>query len=101
MDIKNTTKPFEIHIPRQKNILMPSMIYQNVSLLSNDSEFKYHYINLTHNLDLSIALHIEIEPENSELSYLVIIRFSGKPDLKTNLFDESKLICPKGSFRLS
>jgi hypothetical protein len=97
MDIKNTTQPFEIHIPRQKNTLPPSIIYQNISLLSNDSEFKYYYVNLTHNLNLSISLHIDIEPQDLQLSYLFIIRFNGKPYLNTNSFDHSKLICPQGN----
>jgi hypothetical protein len=96
INIKNTTNPFEILIPRQTNILMPPMIYQNVRSFLNNSKFKFHYINLTHNLNLSISLHIEIEPENLNLSYLFIIRFSGIPDLQTNLIDEWKLICPKG-----
>jgi len=96
INIKNTTNPFEILIPRQTNILMPPMIYQNVRSFLNNSKFKFYYINLTHNLNLSISLHIEIEPENLNLSYLFIIRFSGIPDLQTNLIDEWKLICPKG-----
>lgn len=98
INIKNTTNPFEIIIPRQMNTLMPSMIYQNVKLLSNNSKFKYHYINLTHQINLSISLHIEIQPENPDLSYLVILRFNGLPDLQTNLIDDWKLLCPKGIF---
>ncbi|CAF3678781.1 unnamed protein product [Rotaria sordida] len=95
INIKNTTNPFEIFIPRKTNILMPSMIRENVTLLSNNLKFKFYYINLTHNLNLSISLHIEIEPENQNLSYLFIIRFSNVPNLKKNLIDEWKLMCPK------
>jgi hypothetical protein len=98
INIQNTTNPFEILIPRQSNTLMPPMIRQNVTSFTNNLKFKYHYINLTHNLNLSISLHIEIEPENRDLSYLFIIRFSGMPDLQTNLIDEWKLLCPKGNF---
>jgi hypothetical protein len=98
INIKNTTNPFEILIPRQMNTLMPPMIHQNVKSFSNNSKFKYHYINLTHNLNLSISLHIEIEPKNPNLSYLFIIRFNGIPDLQKNLIDEWKLLCPKGNF---
>ena len=98
INIKNTTNPFEIFIPRQMNTLMPSMIYQNVKLFSTNSKFKYHYINLTHQINLSISLHIEIQPENLDLSYLIIIRFNGLPDLQTNLIDDWKLLCPKGIF---
>jgi len=96
INIKNTIDPFEIRIPNENNHLMPPMIRQNVTSLSKNSKFQYHYINLTHNLNLSISLHIDIEPENPNLSYLIIIRFSGMPDLQTNLIDQSKLLCPKG-----
>jgi hypothetical protein len=96
IDIKNTIDPFEILIPHKNNQLMPPMIRQNITLSSRNSKFQYHYINLTHNLNLSIALHIDIESENPNLSYLIIIRFSGMPDLQTNLIDQSKLFCPKG-----
>jgi hypothetical protein len=96
INIKNTIDPFEIRIPNENNHLMPPMIRQNVTSLPKNSKFQYHYINLTHNLNLSISLHIDIEPENPNLSYLIIIRFSGMPDLQTNLIDQLKLLCPKG-----
>lgn len=97
INIKNTTKPFEIMIPRQKNIIMPKMFYQNIKLFSKNSQFKYYHINLTHQINLSISLHIEIQSENPELSYLFIIRFNGVPDLQRNLIDDWKLLCSKGS----
>ncbi|CAF5159761.1 unnamed protein product, partial [Rotaria sp. Silwood1] len=56
---------------------------------------KFYYINLTHNLNLSISLHIEIEPKNQNLSYLFIIRFNNVPNLNKNLIDEWKLMCPR------
>ncbi|CAF3361707.1 unnamed protein product [Rotaria sp. Silwood1] len=95
MTIKNTTHPFEILIPHKTNSLMPPMIHQNVTLLSNHIKFKFYYINLTHNLNLSISLHIEIEPKNQNLSYLFIIRFNNVPNLNKNLIDEWKLMCPR------
>lgn len=98
LNIKNTAKPFDIRIPHKTNILMPPMIHQHVKSLPNDQLFKYYYINLTHNQNLSISLHIDLESENQNLSYLFIIRFSGAPNLKANLIDERKLVCPKGCF---
>ena len=98
MTIKNLTNPFEIFIPRRTKVLMPPMIRQNVTLLSNKSKFKLHYINLTHNSNLSTSLHIDFESENRNLSYLIIVRFSGIPNLKINLIDEWKLVCPEGYF---
>ena len=95
MNIKNTSKPFEIHIPHQKNTLLPSMFYENISLFSNNLQVKYYSINLTHNLNLSLSLHIDIQPTNLQLSYLFTIRFNDTPE---NLFDDQKILCPKGNF---
>ena len=96
IDINNTTDPFEILIPHENNNLMPPMMRQNVTSFSTNSEFRYHRIDLEHNLNRSIALHIDIKPENPNLSYLIIIRFSGMPDFQANLIDQWKLLCPKG-----
>ncbi|UJR25593.1 hypothetical protein I4U23_006937 [Adineta vaga] len=93
--IKNTANPFEILIPRPNITLLPAMFHQNVKLLSNKSKFTYYHINLTHNVNLSISLHIELEPEDRDLSYLIIIRFNGVPDLKANVYDDWKILCPK------
>ncbi|CAF1236168.1 unnamed protein product [Adineta ricciae] len=96
LDIKNTAKPFEILIPRPlTSAISSAMFRQNVTLLSNKSEFTFYHINLTHHVNLSISLHVEFEPEDKDLSYLFIIRFNGVPNLRTNLVDDSKLLCPK------
>ena len=96
ISIKNTTNPFEIRIPQQPNQLMPSMIRQNVKSSAKSMKFNYHHVNLTHHSNFSLALHIDIEPENVNLSYLLILRFSGLPNIQSDLIDERKLLCPKG-----
>lgn len=97
MKIENSTDPFEIIIPRQSATLMPAMTRENVRTFSSTkAPLKYYYINLTHQTHLGISLHIEFQPENANLSYLFLIRFSAEPNLKKNLFDDKKLICSKG-----
>ncbi|CAM2704040.1 unnamed protein product [Rotaria socialis] len=95
MHIKNTTDPFEIVIPRKTNTIMPPMFRENVTLSPNNLKFKFYSVNLTHDVNLSISLHIDIEPENKDLSYLFIIRFNGAPNYEANLIDDWKLMCPK------
>ena len=97
MKIQNTSNPFEIRIPHQSNRLMPPMVRENVTSSSKTISFNYHYVNLTHHANLALALHIDLKPENVHLSYLFIIRFSDAPDIQSNLIDERKLLCPKGS----
>lgn len=96
LPIKNLPNPFEIRIPQQSNQLMPSMIQQNVKSSLKSMKFNYHHVNLTHHSNFSLALHIDIEPENVNLSYLFILRFSDLPDMQSNLIDERRLLCPKG-----
>lgn len=98
IEVTNTSNPFEIRIPHQSNRLMPPMIRQNVKLSPKPISFNYHYVNLTHHWNLSLALHIDLKPENVHLSYLFIIRLSNTPDIQSNDIDERKLLCPKGSY---
>ncbi|CAF2051343.1 unnamed protein product [Rotaria magnacalcarata] len=95
MNIKNTTDPFEIVIPRKTNTIMPPMFREKVTLSPTNFKFKFYSINLTHDVNLSISLHIDIEPENKDLSYLFIIRFNGAPNYEADLIDDWKLMCPK------
>ncbi|CAF2117161.1 unnamed protein product [Rotaria magnacalcarata] len=95
MNIKNTTDPFEIVIPRKTNTIMPPMFREKVTLSPTNLKFKFYSINLTHDVNLSISLHIDIEPENTDLSYLFIIRFNGAPNYEADLIDDWKLMCPK------
>jgi len=76
--------PIEIMIPRDPNLVIPTMILQNVT--SNDSTphqqlFNLHYVNLTSSL--SISIHIEIEPlqTNNNIVYLLIYKFDKIPQL--------------------
>lgn len=67
----NESHPIEIIIPRDPNLVIPPMILQNVT--SEQQSFAFHSVNITS--QLSIAVHIELQPINIELSYLFIYQF--------------------------
>jgi len=80
----STTKtqiPFEITIPRDPNLIISPMILQNVTNNSTVHQqlFYTHYVNLSSSLSMSV--HIEIEPLIANLSYLLIYKFDGIPQV--------------------
>ena len=82
----NDTHPIEIIIPRDPNLPIPPMTFQNVNVTS----FHLHYVNLTNRLSSSV--HIEIRPTNANLSYLLIYKFDGIPQM--NRSDGSAILSP-------
>jgi len=81
--------PIEIFIPRDPNRILPPMILQNVT--SRQQLFNFHYVNIT--TILSISVHIEIEPLNSSVGYLLIYKFDQIPQL--NEMDGWTVFCPQ------
>jgi len=81
--------PIEIFIPRDPNRILPPMILQNVT--SRLQLFNFHYVNTT--TILSISIHIEIEPLNSSVGYLLIYKFDQIP--KLNEIDGWTVLCPE------
>jgi len=80
--------PIEIFIPRDPNRILPPMILQNVTF--RQQLFNFHYVNIT--TILSISVHIEIEPLNSSVGYLLIYKFDKIPQL--NEIDGWTIFCP-------
>lgn len=97
----NFTDPIEFVISRDPNLIIPSMFAQNVTRLTNEERdlFHYHRINLTqNNPNLTYSLHLEIQPMNVNLSYLLIYQFDQKPQLHS--LDNWTYLCPAGLFSL-
>jgi len=82
--------PIEILIPRDPNRILPPMILQNVTSIPHQQLFNFHYVNIT--TILSISVHIEIEPLNSSVAYLLIYKFDKIPQL--NEIDGWTVFCP-------
>ena len=68
------------------------MILQNVT--SRQQLFNLHYVNIT--TVLSISVHIEIEPLNSSIGYLLIYKFDQIPQLNQSIYqiDDWIVFCP-------
>ncbi len=93
----NSSQPIEIMIPRDPNLIIPSMSLQNVT--SNNSTphnqlFHLHYVNIT--TVLSISVHLEMHPLNTSLAYLLIYKFDQLPQLNgsINQIDGWTVLCP-------
>ncbi|CAF1353863.1 unnamed protein product [Adineta ricciae] len=93
-----TTKqsPIRLVIPRDPNVVIPPMIYHNVSAFNSsyhNQTFHYHFVNISSSLPISI--HLEFEPIVVNLSYLLIYKFDQIPRLNRsmNQIDGWKLFC--------
>ncbi|CAF1460939.1 unnamed protein product [Adineta steineri] len=89
--------PIQMIIPRDPNVLIPSMYLQNVTSINsttNNLLFNYHYINITSSLPISV--HFEIRSLNKSLAYLFIYKFDQTPQLNSsiNLIDGWTIFCP-------
>ena len=77
--------PIQIFIPRDQNRIIPPMILQNItSSTLHQQLFNFHYVNIT--TILSISVHIEIEPVNSSVAYLLIYKFDQIPQLNQSIY---------------
>jgi len=85
--------PIELIIPRDINMIIPSMILQNVTFFNNSNQsFYLHFVNITTNNNLTISVHFEMYPINTSLAYFLIYKFDQIPQL--NQIDGWTLFCP-------
>ena len=94
-------QPIEVIIPRDPNIIIPSMTLQNVTSLNNHNQsFYLHYNNLSRNNNLTKSFRLEMQPLDSSLGYLFIYNFDNGPQLNhsINLMDGWSLFCPASTF---
>ncbi|CAF1506830.1 unnamed protein product [Adineta ricciae] len=79
----------QIIIPRDQNLIIPPMIFQNVT--SMNLTFHYHYLNISSLI--SISIHWQIQPLNETIAYLFLYKFDGIPQI--NQIDGWTIFCPK------
>jgi hypothetical protein len=92
----NSTNPIELIIPRDPNLMISSMILQNVTSTPHQQLFNFHYVNITSTLPISV--HFEIHPLDATIGYFLIYKFDGTPQL--NQMDGWTLFCPSSKFYL-
>ncbi|CAF3978323.1 unnamed protein product [Rotaria sp. Silwood2] len=98
--INNTV---ELIIPRDPNLIFPSMILQNTAStslsgnLTNNQQFNLHFINTTLSTsNISKSVHFEMLSEDQTRGYMIIYRFDAVPQLNSsiNRTDGWSLFCP-------
>jgi hypothetical protein len=97
----NINHPIQIIIPRDPNLILPSMTLQNVTSLNSTPHhqlFNLHFLNITSNL--SISIHIEMHPLDIHVGYLFIYKFDSSPILNSSMsqIDDWSLFCPSSEF---
>ena len=96
----NTSNPIKLLIPRDPNVIIPSMTRQNVTVTTNATPhqhlFNLHFVNITSSLPISV--HFEMHLRNVSVGYLLIYQFDRSPILNTSLnqLHGWKLLCPFG-----
>jgi hypothetical protein len=100
----NLTNPIELMIPRDPNLVVPSMTLENVTSFNatpHNQLFNLHYVDITNSLPESV--HFEIHPLNTSLGYLFIYKFDSSPLLNSsiNQIDGWTLFCPLSKSSLS
>lgn len=100
----NLGQSIELIIPRDPNLVVPSMTLQNVTSLNSTPHhllFNLHFVNITNSL--SVSVHFEIQPLNTNIGYLFIYKFDSSPILNSsvNQIDGWTLLCPSSKFSLS
>ena len=81
--------PIEIIIPRDPNLLSLPRFLQNASALStlpHARTFNLHFVNLS-TIAWSFSIHLQLQPLNSSLSYLLIYAFDRSPQLTSSNHD--------------
>ena len=88
----------ELIIPRDPNIVIPAMTFQNVTSLQNHNRsFHYHYVNITRNDHLTASFHFEMYSHDYNRSYWFIFKFDEVPRLNQSI-DGWTLFCPGSKY---
>ena len=91
----------ELIIPRDQNLALPPMNLQNVTelnLVRHAKIFNLHSVNLTE-FRSAISLHLEMRPLQANLSYLLVYKFDGAPQVNISVQDMDgwSLLCSSSS----
>ncbi|CAF3507643.1 unnamed protein product [Rotaria sordida] len=101
--LTNLPTPIEIIIPRDPNLLLPSMTLQNITAQTtlskgnNNRQFSIYYINVTSSTkNLTLSATFEFKSDNLLLGYIVVFRFDAVPILNStmNQTDGYRIFCP-------
>lgn len=97
----NPTHPVQLRIPRDGNFLLPAMILENVTGDNQSLHLKMLDIEqLQPNPNQTISIHFEIQPLNTNLSYLFIYQFDDRTPWveSTDQLDGWTTLCASSKF---
>jgi hypothetical protein len=100
----DSNHPIELIIPRDPNLIIPSMNLQNVTSMNDTPHnqlFNLHFVKIPKwNNSRTVSLIFEMHPLNTSLAYLLIYRFDNSPQLNSsiNQIDGWSLFCPESKF---
>jgi hypothetical protein len=81
--------PFEFIIPRDPNAPVASMVVQNVTMLSDDHRhallYQLYHVSLNQSNGWPVSVHIDVRPLNVSVSYVVVYRFDGAPQVNRSM----------------
>ncbi len=95
--------PIQLIIPRDSNLVIPSMTLQNVTSFNSTTHhqlFNLHFVDIKS--DRSISVHFEMHSLNMNHGYLFIYKFDSSPILNSsvNQIDGWTLFCPSSKLCL-
>ena len=89
----------ELVIPRDPTLSLPDFTLHNVT--GNRDYFHYHLVDLNHLAPrLSYSIHLDMIPEDLNLSYLMIYKFNAKKIFNSaDIIDGWTVFCSASKFR--
>ena len=90
--VDNLPSPITLIIPRDSNLLLPSLTFQNATgqtvatTANNNRQFSLYYVNVTGPTEyLTLSATFEFKSENAALGFMLIFRFDAIPVLNSTL----------------
>ena len=101
--------PIEMFIPRDINLPIPVFIEQELEDIippkrgtwKTNRQFFIYYVNITQiNPNVTVSIHLELQPVNREISYGIIYGIDRVPAYNStdHSIDGSAMFCSKSSF---
>jgi hypothetical protein len=105
LSVNNLSSPIKITIPRDSNLILPSMTLENITgqtvstTANNNRQFSLYYVNVTSpSPSLTLSATFEFKSDNAALGFMVIFRFDAIPILNSSMNQTNgyQVFCPAG-----
>jgi hypothetical protein len=105
LSVNNLSSPIKITIPRDSNLILPSMTLENITgqtvstTANNNRQFSLYYVNVTSpSPSLTLSATFEFKSDNAALGFMIIFRFDAIPILNSSMNQTNgyNVFCPAG-----